>query len=329
MGRNHLRVLGDTDGAELVAVCDTDPNALESANKKSGTRGYSRVEAMIDREELELLVVAAPTRYHHSLTMAALDRGCNVLVEKPIAGDLKQAREMIALAASRGLILAVGHVERFNPAVRELKRMLNAGYLGRIFQVRALRLGSFPTRIRDVGVVIDLATHDLDVMSYLLNREVVRLYAETQKEIHTEHEDMLSALLKFDDGVIGVLEVNWLTPTKVREISVLGERGLLRVNYLTQELVFYENSAAAPAGASDSAVTGVKEGRITRFQIGQVEPLRAEIRSVLASVNAGHPVEVDGESGYRALALATSLVWAGEEGRQVEVENSLPLGVTL
>jgi len=283
---------------------------------------------MIDREELELLVVAAPTQYHHSLTMAALNRGCNVLVEKPIAGDLAQAREMIAVAASRGLILAVGHVERFNPAVRELKRMLNAGYLGRVFQVRALRLGPFPTRIRDVGVVIDLATHDLDVMSYLLDHEVVHLYAETQKRINTEHEDMLCAMLKFEGGVIGVLDVNWLTPTKVREISVLGERGLLRVNYLTQELVSYEDTAAA-ARAPDSAVTGVSEGRMTRFQIVQVEPLRAEIQSVLASVNAGLPVEVDGESGYKALALATSLVWAGEEGRRVEMENSLPVGVTL
>jgi UDP-N-acetylglucosamine 3-dehydrogenase len=321
MGRNHLRVLSDLEDVELVAVCDADRSAVESAAQLRRIRAYVSSWEMLSREGLNFVVVAAPTKYHHRLTLEALEKGCHVLVEKPIAADLAQARQMVTVAAQRGLTLAVGQIERFNPAVRELKRLLDQGYLGRIFQIRAQRLGPFPVRIRDVGVVADLATHDLDVMTYLLGRRVVRMYSETHRKINTEHEDMLNAVLKFDDGVIGVLDVNWLTPTKVRQLSVLGERGLFQLNYLTQELLYFENTDVRLKG--NGSFSGVSEGNMTRFQIRQVEPLRAELLSVLRSVNQGTPPEVGGEDGYNALALALSLVSAGEEGRVIELAESL------
>jgi UDP-N-acetylglucosamine 3-dehydrogenase len=128
-------------------------------------------------------------------------------------------------------------------------------------------------------------------------------------------------VLKFDDGVIGVLDVNWLTPTKVRQLSVLGERGLFQLNYLSQELLFFENTSLPHEG--NGSFTGVSEGNMTRFQIRQVEPLRAELLSVLRSLSHRTPAEVDGEAGYNALALALSLVSAGEEGRVVEFARAL------
>jgi predicted dehydrogenase len=321
MGRNHLRVLADIEGVELVAVCDSDKRALETVSRSRRIRGYTSSWEMFSREALNLVVLAAPTKYHYRLTLEALEHRCHVLVEKPIAADLGQAREMVSAAVRRNLVLAVGHIERFNPAVRELKRRLDEGYLGRIFQVRALRLGPFPSRIRDVGVVTDLATHDLDVMTYILGRKVIRMYAETHRKINTQHEDMVNAVLKFEDGIIGVLDVNWLTPTKVRQLSVLGERGLFQLNYLTQELLYFENVDAASTG--NGSLTGVSEGNMTRFQIQTAEPLRAELQSVLGSITQGSAVEVDGEAGYNALALATSLVSAGEEGKVIELETSL------
>src|SRR5205807_3323904 len=313
MGRNHLRVLSDLEGVELVAVCDADRRAVESVAQLRRIRGYLSSWGMLSREDLTFVVIAAPTKYHHRLTLEALEKGCHVLVEKPIAADLAQARQMITVAQNQGLTLAVGQIERFNPAVRELKKHLDAGYLGRIFQIRALRLGPFPARIRDVGVVADLATHDLDVMTYLLGRPVVRMYSETHRKINTQHEDMVNAVLKFEDGVIGVLDVNWLTPTKVRQLNVLGERGLFQVNYLTQELIYFENTDAASIGKG--SFTSVSEGNMTRFQIRQIEPLRAELVSVLSSITQRAPVEVDGEAGCNALALALNLVSAGEAGR--------------
>ena len=150
-------------------------------------------------------------------------------------------------------MLTVGHIERFNPAIRELRRRLEAGELGRIFQISATRLGPFPARIRDVGVVVDLAPHDLDVMRFLVRAEPVRIYAETERRIHTEHEDLFNGTVRFANGVLGVLNINWVTPTKRRVLTVTGERGMYVADYISQDLVFYANPEAQRHRWTDGA----------------------------------------------------------------------------
>jgi predicted dehydrogenase len=317
MGRNHARILEELDAAELVAVCDPSEEAMDWAATRR-LKGYRSYQELFEGEKLDAVTVAVPTRFHLEVGLAALERGLHVLMEKPIAVDLDEARKLVSTAEQRGAVLAVGHVERFNPAVRELKRRLDAGDLGRIFQVHSRRQGPFPARVRDVGAVIDLATHDLDVMRYLLGVEVVRLYAETEQRIHTEHEDMLNGLLRFENGVVGVVQVNWLTPTKIRELSVLGERGMLQLNYITQDLVFYENSFVSTEHPP-ALLTGVSEGKLVRHKVDRSEPLRVELESFLASVAGKTPPEVGGEDGLRALALALDLVRSGNEGRVLDV----------
>ena len=316
MGRNHMRVLNELDDVTLVAVCDEDPSIVSAVREKHGMHGYSSWREMFDREDMDAAVVAVPTRFHREVGLAALDRGLHVLVEKPIAASLEEGRDLVEAAARARRLLAVGHIERFNPAVRELQRRVGAGELGRVFQVQARRQGPFPARIRDVGVVIDLATHDLDVMCHLVDSEVDRVYGETAQRIHTEHEDLLNALLKFDGGAVGVLQVNWLTPTKIRELSVLGERGLFVVDYLTQELSHFKNAEAALPN-----LRGVSEGEMVRFPITQAEPLKLELMSFLDAVREGGPVEVDGEAGMRALLLALALVKSATEGRAIGREE--------
>ncbi|HAC47266.1 MAG TPA: gfo/Idh/MocA family oxidoreductase [Chloroflexi bacterium] len=318
MGRSHARVLDDIDHANLVAVCDPAEEAMAWARKRRLT-GYRSYRELFDHERLDAVTVAVPTRFHLEVGLAAIERGLHVLMEKPIATDLVEAHQLVAAAKKRGTVLAIGHVERFNPAVRELKKQLDAGELGRIFQVHSRRQGPFPSRIRDVGAVIDLATHDLDVMRYLLGVEVVRLYAETERRIHTEHEDMLNALLRFDDGAVGVMQVNWLTPTKIRELSVLGERGMLHLNYLTQDLTFFENSTATGAEVPLSLLTGVSEGTLLRHIVDRAEPLRLELESFLASVANNTPPEVGSEDGLKALSLALDLIRSANEGRVLDL----------
>ena len=315
MGRNHLRVLSDVEGVELAALCDQDAKAVEAAGRKHSVPGYRSVEDMLEREKLDAVVVAVPTRFHARVGLQAFARGLHVFIEKPIASNLEEGRALIDAASRAGKLLAVGHIERFNPAVRELQRRVSEGEAGRIYQLQARRVGPFPARIRDVGVVIDLATHDVDVMHHLAASDVQRLYAETEQRIHTDHEDILNALLKFESGVLGVLQVNWLTPTKIRELSVLGERGLFVCNYLSQELRYYRNaeiSATADAEAHPRAVT---EGEAVTFPIVQAEPLRLELQSFLEAVRGEHPVEVDGEAGLRALHLAQALVASASASR--------------
>lgn len=317
MGRNHLRVLGELDDAELVGICDLDANAVETLSRKHSVPGYTSWDEMYAREKPVAVVVAVPTRFHIEAGMAAIERGLHVLIEKPIAATLEEGRRLVDGAARAGVKLAVGHVERFNPAVRELQRRLVANELGRLFQVHARRQGPFPARIRDVGVVIDLATHDLDVMAHLAGGAVLRLYGETEQRIHTEHEDILNALLKFDTGLLGVLQVNWLTPTKVRELSVLGERGMFICNYLTQELVLYKNAEYAPADARRYP-RAVVEGEAVAFPITKGEPLRLELRSFIDAAAGRGPVEVDGAAGLRALHLALAVVRSASESRVLD-----------
>ncbi len=318
MGRNHLRVLSDLGEAELVAVTDQDSNAVAAASQKYGIAGFHSWREMLDRERLDALVVAMPTRIHCEVGVAALERGLHVLVEKPISYTVEEGRMLVEAARRANRLLAVGHIERFNPAVRELKRRVAAGEIGRMFQINARRQGPFPARIRDVGVVIDLATHDLDVMSDIVRSPVDRVYAETEQRIHTEHEDMVNALLRFENGAVGVLQVNWLTPAKIRELTVLGERGMFLVNYLTQELTFFKNADVdARSGARDD-LQSVSEGEVVNFPVTQAEPLKLEVESFLQSIQLGRPVEVDGEAGLRALQLALAIATSAREARVLQ-----------
>jgi UDP-N-acetylglucosamine 3-dehydrogenase len=320
MGQNHTRVLREMKGVELRAVCDQSAGALESMSKKFDVKGYESWREMLEKEPLDAAIIAVPTRGHLEVAQGALAHGLHVLVEKPIATNLAEGRALVEAAQRSGMLLAVGHVERFNPAVRELRRRMDTGDIGRVFQVQAQRLGPFPERVRDVGVVIDLATHDLDVMRTVLGSEVDRLHAETEQRIHTEHEDMLNALLRFENGVVGVLQVNWLTPTKIRRFSVLGEGGMLDVDYLTQELTQYKN-AEAESMDGERHLGGVSEGEVIHHPIVKGEPLKLELESFVNAVRGEGKVEVDGEDGLRALHLAQALVASGQEGRMMGHEE--------
>jgi predicted dehydrogenase len=216
-----------------------------------------------------------------------------------------------------GVKLSVGHIERFNPAIVELKRRVQRGDVGRVFQIHARRVGPFPFRIRDVGVVIDLATHDIDIMRYITGAEVARIYAETEQKIHTEHEDMLSGLLKFRNGAVGVLDINWVTPTKIREITVVGEKGMFLANYLTQDLFFYDTNYQRNGNWDNlQTLLGVSEGDMTRIMLERKEPLRAELESFVDAVAKDTEPLVRGEDGLVALDLAQKMV---ESGRTNEV----------
>ena len=321
MGRNHLRVLSELEGTELVAVCDLDRDTAAAAGRTYSVPHFSSWDEMFAGERIDAVIMAVPTRFHLEAGLAALEHGLNVLVEKPIAANLDEGRRLVAAVAKAGRVLAVGHLERFNAAVRELQRRVAAGELGRLFQVQARRLGPFPARIRDVGVVIDLATHDLDVIGHIVNSQVQRLYAETEQRIHTEHEDILNALLKFESGVLGVLQVNWLTPTKIRELTVLGERGMFVCNYLTQELTYFNNADVLRGEESRRQPRAVTEGESVTFPISPSEPLRVELEAFVAAVRGERPIEVDGEAGLRALHLALALVRSASDSRVLRKEE--------
>jgi len=231
MGRHHARLYHDLSGSELIAIVDADGATAKAAARRYGVKFYTDYRAMLEAEDVAAVSIAVPTTLHREVASEAIQRGIHILIEKPIAASVADGQAIVDQARAQGVTCMVGHVERYNPAVVELKRRLDQGELGRIFEIVARRKGPFPVRVRDVGVVIDLAAHDLDIMWYLTGAEVTRVYAETAQRVHESCEDMLSGLLRFSDGTVGVLDINWLTPTKIRELSVIGERGMFQVNY--------------------------------------------------------------------------------------------------
>jgi UDP-N-acetylglucosamine 3-dehydrogenase len=321
MGRNHVRVWDELiPDVDLVAVADPDATAVARATLGRRARGFSDPEAMLAEEELDLVSIVAPTSLHLPLCLAALRAGANVLVEKPIAATRDEALEMMAVAEAAGRMLTVGHIERFNPAIRELRRRLDAGELGRLFQVHATRLGPFPARIRDVGVVVDLGPHDIDIMRFLIGSEPIRIFAETERRIHTDHEDLFNGIMKFENGVIGILDINWLTPTKRRTLTVTGERGMYVADYIAQDLVFYPNEDAAETWvnpAARGAVTSVAEGEMMRRAVRRREPLLVELEEFARAVSDGGPPPVPPHDAMVALLLARSMVRSAETGEVI------------
>jgi predicted dehydrogenase len=320
MGKNHARVYNELPEAELVAVCDSNAGLSASLAKQYNVPVYTDYHEMLENEKPEAVSVAVPTALHFEVASACLSAGAHVLVEKPLAATLEEGRCLIDQARQAGLQLMTGHIVRFNPALQVLKQKIDAGEMGRIFQIFCRRVGPFPARIRDVGVVIDLATHDLDIMRYLTGLDPIRVFAETEQRIHTDHEDLLLGMLRFPDRVTGCLEINWLTPAKVREVLVLGEHGLFRVDDLTQDLYFYENAVVSGSlWPTLQALRGVGEGQMVRYAFPRYEPLKAELQAFLKAIAANEPVPVSGEDGLRALRLALALVESGKTHQVVEV----------
>ena len=321
IGRHHVRIYKQLDEVELVAIADIDEARRSALARRYRVAAYADYEEMLTGEKLDVVSISVPTELHRDVALAAIARGVHVLVEKPIAASVQQADEMIQAAAARGLTLTVGHVERFNPAVVELKRRLAAGELGHVFQVHARRLSPFPTYIRDVGVVMDLATHELDIMRYLLGSEAERIFAETERNLHKRYEDMLSGIIRFENGIVGVLDINWLTPTKVRELRITGERGMFLVDYLKQDLYFYENSEAPSRWDAMALFRGVGEGNVVKLHLNRVEQLEAEIKAFLdAAAGRAQPV-VTGVDAIRALALVQLLIASAEAGQVLRVAD--------
>lgn len=318
MGRNHARVYADLPDVELVGVADQDLTIAEDAARRYSTNAFTDYGQLLDETKPEAVSIAVPTVDHLEVAQQIIGRGIHLLIEKPIAFSVEEGIKIISAAAEANVQLMVGHIERFNPAVMALKERLNNGELGRVFQIDARRQGPFPARVRDVGVVIDLAVHDVDVMRYITNAEVIRVFAETERRIHSTHEDLLSGLLRLSDGTVGTLTINWLTPTKIRELYVTGERGMFRVDYLTQDLYFFENAVAQGSSwETMKMLRGVSEGCMIRHVVTKKEPLRAEIESFLAAIRGEAPVSVTGQDGLSALSIAQAIVASGVKNQIV------------
>lgn len=314
MGMNHLRVLRQIPDVEIVGVVDLDPArraAVVAAGHDVAT--FASFGELLTALPIDFVAIATPAVTLPDVAAEAIEAGVPLLIEKPLAPTEETAREMLRRALSAGVTAGVGYVERFNPAVIELKRKLDGGAIGRVYQMQARRLSPFPDRGSMLGASLDLATHDIDVMRHLTGSEITSVYAETQRRLHDRAEDLLCAILRFEDDVTGLLEVNWLTPAKVRSLGVTGEAGMLVVDYISQELYLYEHPHAETTHWSVLAeMRGRGEGNMIRFALQRREPLLLQWEAFLQSVRTGRPPPVELADGLAAVSVARAIQRSGE-----------------
>lgn len=310
MGRHHARVLRELDGVDLVAIADPggDPH---------GVAGDLEILPDIDAliaAGIDLAVVAVPTRFHEDAALKLASAGVHTLVEKPIAQTLEAGQRMVDAFKDAGLVGAVGHIERFNPALQELRRRIEAGELGAVYQVVTRRQGPFPSRIADVGVAKDLASHDVDLTAWVVQSDYDRVFAQTAFKSGREHEDMITITGRTKSGVIVNNIVNWLSPMKERLTVVTGEKGAFVADTSTGDLTFYANGTIPLEWESVSSFRGVSEGDVTRYAFAKREPLRVEHEAFRDAVLGVRLDVVTMEEGLRTLAVVEAALESSSTG---------------
>ncbi|HEY7831339.1 MAG TPA: Gfo/Idh/MocA family oxidoreductase [Solirubrobacteraceae bacterium] len=318
MGAFHIESWERIEDARLIAVADPDEQTARQRIARRPIDWHADYRHLLERPDVDAVCICAPSEQHAPIALDAIAAGMHVLVEKPIATALEDGLRMTSAARLAGVKLMVGHVERFNPAVGKLAELIARGSIGRVFRAHATRVGPLPARIRDTGVAIDLATHDLDIMQFVLGLDITSIYAQGSRCVHPTQEDMIACLLRFgDSGPWGLLDVNWLTPEKRRELTVIGEGGMLSASYLTQD-VWLTESTGTPTGWSELArVRGDAEGAAVRFALGRVEPLQAELEAFARCVLDDTPEPVSAQEGCRALAAALAVRDSAAHSRPV------------
>ncbi|WP_309238239.1 Gfo/Idh/MocA family protein [Actinoplanes aureus] len=314
MGRNHARVLGVLDGVELVGVMDPAP----------GVTGPFGVPVVPDVEQLLALnldyaVVACPTGLHEEIGLRLAEAGVHTLIEKPLAPSIDAAKRLVEAFERRNLVGAVGHIERYNPALQSLRTRLEAGELGDIYQIVTRRQGPFPGRIADVGVVMDLATHDIDLTAWVTGREYTNIAARTVSRSGRPHEDMVSAVATLEDDVMANHLVNWLSPFKERSTVITGARGSFVADTLTADLTFYANGATSTEWEALRAFRGVAEGDMIRYAIPKREPLLVEHERFRDAVEGKESDIVTLKQGLRTVGVADAVLRSAQDGMTVEI----------
>lgn len=314
MGRHHARVLQELPDVELVAAADPS----------SETRGRVAVDILAGVPELlerglDMCVVATPTETHEEIGLQLAEAGVATLIEKPLAHNSKAAQTLVEAFERNGVVGCVGHIERFNPALRELRRRLAEGQLGEVYQVLTRRQGPFPARIADAGVILDLATHDIDLTAWVTGSAYRSVAARTAHRSGRVHEDLVSAVGALDNGVVVTHLVNWLSPLKERVTAVTGERGCFVADTVTADLTFYQNGTQAVEWPRLASFRGVTEGDVTRFAIPKPEPLVTELAGFAAAVRGVPGDSVTLAEGLRTVRVAECVRESAATGRTIEV----------
>lgn len=307
MGKHHVRNYANLKQAKVTALCDVHEPTLNEFTEKYECEGYKTLDEMLDKATLDAVSITAPTKYHYEIAKKVIEKGIHVLVEKPIADTVEKADHLCELAKKHKVTLMVGHIERFNPAVRKLKELVDQGAIGKITSLISKRVGAFPAQIKDANVVIDLAVHDIDIFSYLLDKQPDQIYGNAGRALIDGREDYAEIFLTYGDQN-AFIQVNWITPIRIRNLAVTGTKGYIELNYMTQELVMYESNYSGDFDTFGDYIIKFGTPNKKVVPLEKQEPLNLELSHFLDCVKEKKEPLITGSTGRNALHVALEVM---------------------
>jgi UDP-N-acetylglucosamine 3-dehydrogenase len=303
-GENQVRVLRQSEIADLVAICDSDKKRAKEIGTKYSVPWYSDVDKFLRVPKLQAVTVCTPTQTHLKVGLLATEAGKSLLVEKPMTGDEKAAQKLVNSARKAGVKLLVGFIERFNPGVRAVKKMLTEKTVGDVIIATGRRVARWPVRIGDVGVVKDTAIHDIDALRYLLGEEASAVFAQTGSLRKRPYEDYAEIMLRFKGGTTGFIDANWLTPRKVRTLIITGSDATINLDYITQEITL-ENSQ-----------------RLVKPYTPWAEPLKVELENFITTILRDTKEAPSGEDAIKAIRICDAALRSGKSKTLVNLNSN-------
>ena len=304
MGRNHLRIYSEILSVRLVSISDLDESLGYTLSKKFNVKYYKDYKKMINIEKPDIVSVCVPTSFHYQVAKLIIENKINLLLEKPIGTDVIKSEELLRLAKKNGIKFLVGHVERFNPAVKKVKEIIDRGELGKIIACIARRVGGFPPQIRDANITIDLAIHDIDIINYLLNDLPAKIFVNKQKNLIEQREDSVEFFLKYKD-TSAYIQANWITPIKIRKLNMTGTEGYLEMDYINQQIEFYKSNydkfKEISTDFSDYVLRFSEPDKIN-ISVAEKEPLKEEILYFINCVE--NNIKIDTKFAIDALKIS-------------------------
>lgn len=286
MGRHHVRIYSQMHDVDFVGVSDADKTTAENIASQYKTRAFTDYHDLL-KQGVDAVSIAVPTTLHKNIALDCMEKGVSVLIEKPIADTIEAGRELIKKASEKKVKLMVGHIERFNPIIPVIKKSIENS---KVISISITRVGPLPPRVKDVGVVVDIGVHDIDIIRYLTGSEFKKIYSMVQASIAAK-EDIAMLSFVMENGVLAHITTDWLTPYKVREINISTKEKFIRGNFITQKVTEYSSWKDSSYIVKDLFVP-----------FG--EPLMLELQAFLKSVKEDTPVPVTGEDSLKALEIA-------------------------
>jgi len=299
MGQHHVRIYNEMANVDLVGISDVSESRVKELSSQYGVPGFNDHTALL-KQDLDAVSIAVPTTLHKQIGLDAIACGTNILMEKPVSDTIENAKDLVNAASDAGVKLMVGHIERFNPAVMKLKHIMDSGLLGKIVSISTKRVGPYNPRIRDVGVILDIGVHDIDIISYLYDKQVNEVYAIAGSNFHS-FEDYAAILLRFDHDFSGMVETNWLTPHKIRKLTAIGTKGVAYLDYIDQTVELHDGEW------------------IRQAKVEKSEPLKNELEYFIKSISSGMDPHPSGSDGLHVLEVAKAAIRSHKEARTIKL----------